>query len=314
MTSQTEDAARLLALLPGDGTPRPNAELRRRLDVPEDVYWRVRNKLLEEGRVVKSRGRGGRTALAVIEDEARANVSRVRGWMVATVFGIALVALVAAPIYAVASWGSERFIWDVLTLVFGGITVAAVALAMLIYKFQADASNSEAQDQARILNRLQTLTRQAVTSSVDTRDIVQAMTAAVNATDDTDPVQDATCPEVDVLTGATDESGDDAMVTRVEHGAYYQPPAIPLRLLADLVNWWNSRGETGRWTLSRLVGGYRALNASGTFVGMPWILTFDNGDGQVRSFRITYSGRQTGPSISELAEDGVWRDFGGSDD
>lgn len=314
MTSHIEDSARLLALLPDDGTPRPNAELRRQLDVPEDVYWRVRNELLEEGQVVKSRGRGGRTALAVTEDDARANVSRVRSWMVATVFGIALVALVSAVVYAVASWGSKRFIWDVLTLVFGAVTLAAVALAMLIYKFQDDAANSEAQDQARILNRIQTLTRQAVTSSVDTRALVQKLSPAVNATVDTEPVQDATRPGVVAFAGEADDSGDDAMTTRVEHGEYYQPPAISLRLLADLVNWWNSRGETGQWTLSRLVGGYRALNASGTFVGMPWILTFDNGDGQVRSFRITYSGRQRGPSISELAEDGVWRDFGGSDD
>lgn len=313
MTPQTGDSARLLALLPDDGTPRPNSELRRQLDVSEDVYWRVRNALLEEGQVVKSRGPGGRTALAVTEDDARAYVSRVRGWMVATVFGVALVALVAAVVYAGASWGSERFIWDVLTLVFGAVTLAAVALAMLIYRFQDDAANSEAQDQARILNRIQKLTRQAVTSSQDTRALVQKISPAVNATVDTEPVQDATRPEVDAFAGAADDSGNDATITRVEHGEYYQPPAIPLRLLADLVNWWNSRGETGQWTLSHLVGGYRALNVSGTLVGMPWILTFETSDGQVRSFRITYSGRQMGPSISELAEDGVWRDFGGSD-
>lgn len=312
MTSQTGDHARLLALLPEDGTPRPNAELRRQLGVSEDVYWRVRNELLDEGKVVKSRGRGGRTALAVSEDDAPVDMSRVRVWMVATVFGIALVVFFAAVVYAVASWGRERLIWDVLTLVFGAVTFAAAALALLIYKFQEDAASSEAQDQARILNRIQKLTRQAVTSAVDTKSLVQKLSPAVNATDDTEPVQNATRSDEDAFAEATDDSGRDEWTTRVEHGAYYQPPAIPLRLLADLVNWWNSRGETGRWTLSQLVGGYRALNASGTFVGTPWILTFDNGDGQVRSFRITYSGRQKGPSISELAEDGVWRDFGGS--
>ena len=293
----------------------PNAELRRQLDVSEDVYWRVRNELLDEGKVVKSRGRGGRTALAVSEDDAPVDVSIVRVWMVATVFGSALVVLVAAVVYAVASWGGERFIWDVLTLVFGAVTLAAVALAMLIYKVQDDAANSEAQDQARILNRIQKLTRQAVTSSVDTKLLVQKMSPAVNATGDTDPVENVSRSDEDVFEDVfveAEDSGSDVTTTRVEHGEYFQPSAIPLRLLADLVNWWNSRGETGQWTLSRLVGGYKALNASGTFVGMPWILTFDNGDGQVRSFRITYSGRQKGPSISELAEDGVWRDFGGS--
>lgn len=314
MTSQAGDSAKLLALLPDDGTPRPNAELRRQLGFSEDVYWRVRNELLDEGKVVKSRGRGGRTALAVTEDDTPANVSIVRGWMVATISGGALVVLVGAVVYAVASWGSERFIWDVLTLVFGAVTLAAVALAMVIYKFQDDAANSEAQDQARILNKIEKLTRQAVTSSVDTNALVQKLSPAVNAIDDTEPVQDATRPDVHTFAEATDDSGHDATTTRVEHGEYYQPPAIPLRLLADLVNWWNSRGETGRWTLSRLVGGYRAFNASGTFVGMPWILTFDIGDGQIRSFRITHSGRQKGPSISELAEDGVWRDFGESDE
>ena len=317
MTRSNDAAARLIALLPEDGTPRPNAALRRQLNVPDAEYWRVRNQLLEEGRVTKSPGRGGRTALAVTEDEvANVDASKVRTWMVMTVFSLAVATLIAAIVYAAASWGSDRLEWDVLALVFGAVTVAAVGVSLLIYKVQTDAAHLEAEGQARILKRLEALARQAATSSADARDLLQAMGPAVNATSSTDALPESVDSADDVAPDPTDEPGQvpEGAIIRAEHGTYYRPPAIPLKVVSDLVSWWDSRGETGRWTLSRLVGGYRAFNSSGNFIGVPWILTFDSGGGSVRSFRVAYSGRRQGPSISELAEGGVWHDFGGGDE
>lgn len=308
MTWSNDTASRLLALLPEDGTPRPNAELRRQLKVPDEEYWRVRNQLLEEGRVTKSAGRGGRTALAVIDDEAaKADISRVRTWMVVAVFVIATATVFAGFVYAVVSWGTDRLVWDVLALAFGGVTVAAVGVSLLIYKVQTDATSLEAEGQARILKRLEALARQAATSSADSRDILQAMGPAVVATSasEVEPEREP-APESEPEPEQQQELG--GAIIRAEHGNYYMPPAIPLKVVSDLVRWWDSRGETGRWTIDRLVGGYRAFNSSGNFIGVPWVLTFNSGDGAVRSFRVAYSGRRKGASVSELTEAGVWQD------
>ncbi|UKF79793.1 hypothetical protein [Clavibacter californiensis] len=309
--------ARLLALLPQDGTPRPNADLKRLLDVPEEEYWDVRNRLLEEGRVTKSPGRGGRTALAVIEDDVQeSRRSWVRRWMVLTVFLIAAAALVASVVYGLATWGEERSQWDVIALASGGVTVAAVGVSLLIYKLQTDAAGLEAEGQARILKRLESLARQAATSSVDSRDILQAMGPAVDASSGVEAVpepvdyveQGASVPDVDPAPNSETDT------IRVDHGEYYLPSAIPLRVLADLVAWWDSKGLTGRWTVARLVGGYRAFNASSNLIGVPWVLTFDGGGGQTHSYRVAYSGRRKGPSISELTESGVWLEFSARED
>lgn len=317
MTWAKDPATRLLALLPKDGTPRPNAELRRLLDVSDAEYWRVRNQLLDEGRVTRSPGRGGRTALVVTEDDAaNGGASKVRTWMLVTVFSLTVATFVVAIVYAVLSWGSDRLVWDVLSLVFGGVTLAAVGVSMLIYKVQTDAAYLEAEGQARILKRLETLARQAATSSADTRDLLGAMGPAVNATSNTNALPESADSAEDV---APDPSRDpehspESAIIEADHGTYYRPPAIPLRVLSDLVIWWDSRGETGRWTLSRLIGGYRAFNGSGNFIGVPWILTFDDGADNFRSFRVAYSGRRKGPSISELAEGGAWLGFGEGDE
>lgn len=302
---------RLLTLLPKDGTPRPNAELRRLLSASEAEYWRARDQLLDEGRVTKSQGRGGRTALVVAEVEvADSSVSKVRPWMLAVVFGFAAATLVAPFVYAVVSWGSDRLAWDALALFFGGVTVAALGVALLIYKVQADSAYLEAEGQARILKRLETLVRQAATSSADAKDILQAMGPAVSATSGEEAAPEDAGLSEDVAPNPSNEPGQppEGATIAAEHGTYFRPSAIPLRLISDLVKWWDSQGEAGRWTLSRLIGGYRPFNKSGNFIGVPWILTFDDGDGSFRSFQISYSGRQKGSSVKELDEGGAWHE------
>jgi|SRR5215831_488795 len=53
------DRARLLALVPADGSAVGNTALRRVLRWSEHHYWSVRNSLLEEGTIVRAKGRGG---------------------------------------------------------------------------------------------------------------------------------------------------------------------------------------------------------------------------------------------------------------
>jgi hypothetical protein len=54
-----EKLNRLLALIPSDGSPKGNIRLLRESGLPEDEYWLLRNKLIEQGKIGKARGMGG---------------------------------------------------------------------------------------------------------------------------------------------------------------------------------------------------------------------------------------------------------------
>ncbi|MDP9694408.1 UNVERIFIED_ORG: hypothetical protein J2X79_001967 [Arthrobacter globiformis] len=309
---RTKTASRLLSILPGDGTPRTNAELREQLDVSNDEYWSARNELLGEGLVAKLRGRGGRTAL-VVEDDQAADVESppLLRRLVGAAFGLSAVFLVSSAIYAVTSTSVENWLWNTLALLFGAVTVAAVGVSLLIFKVQTESERVEADGQARVLSRLEALARQAATSSSDSRDILRAMQPAVDATSDSEAADNGDDrPGWDAVAEVDDmEQLPEGSVFVLENGTYYRPPAIPIAVLSDLVQWWKDEGETGRWTLSRLVGGYRPFNRSGNHTGVPWVLTFDNGEAGYRSFRLAYSGRRKGPAVSELVEGAGWHEL-----
>lgn len=59
------DRERLLNALPPDGSLRTNRQVREALGLTEDRYWRARDELYDEGRIVKARGYGGRIARSV---------------------------------------------------------------------------------------------------------------------------------------------------------------------------------------------------------------------------------------------------------
>lgn len=61
---------RLFDLLPPDGSPVGNAELRSKLSVDSREYWEARDLLVEEGRATRGRGRGGSTSRVVEETSA----------------------------------------------------------------------------------------------------------------------------------------------------------------------------------------------------------------------------------------------------
>ena len=52
-------AQQLMAEVPSDGSPIGNERLRRRLGWNEQQYWDTRNQLLEQGLILRGRGRGG---------------------------------------------------------------------------------------------------------------------------------------------------------------------------------------------------------------------------------------------------------------
>jgi hypothetical protein len=61
------DRTRLLALVPADGSAIGNTTLRRVLRWSEHHYWSIRNSLLEEGTIVRAKGRGGAVRRVLVE-------------------------------------------------------------------------------------------------------------------------------------------------------------------------------------------------------------------------------------------------------
>lgn len=306
-------ASRLIKLLPPDGTPKTNAELRKRLNVSDDEYWRVRNELLNQGIVTKLPGRGGKTAL-VVDKESRTERkdSQSLTLLIWGVFLLSFIGFVAGAVYGIVSSQSHTFSgWNLVALISGAVTVSAVGVSLLIFKVQAESAQMEADGQARVLQRLESMTMQALASSADARDLLLVMQPAIDAASNSDESGSPAESSAEADTDPDDETTDPAASSVIlrDHGTYYLPAAVPLNVVSDLVQWWDEEGETGRWTLSKLIGGYRQFNSSGNFIGVPWILTFDGGPAGARSFRLAYSGRRKGPAVSELIEGGVWHDL-----
>jgi hypothetical protein len=64
------DRARLLSHVPSDGSAVGNTALMRTLKWSEHRYWYARDSLLEEGKIVRARGRGGAVRRVVLEGDA----------------------------------------------------------------------------------------------------------------------------------------------------------------------------------------------------------------------------------------------------
>lgn len=59
------DEDRLLDALPADGTSRTNRQVRDELNLSEARYWAIRDRLVDEEKITKNRGRGGSIALNI---------------------------------------------------------------------------------------------------------------------------------------------------------------------------------------------------------------------------------------------------------
>jgi len=68
--------AKLLALIPADGTPKGNIRLLQESGLPEDEYWSLRNKLIEQGKVGKGRGMGGSVYRLIAEESTEKQIKK----------------------------------------------------------------------------------------------------------------------------------------------------------------------------------------------------------------------------------------------
>lgn len=120
--------------------------------MPDDEYWSVRNDLVTDGVVTKLPGRGGRTAL-VVSESSREEHEGPSGlaWLICGAFGSSLFTVAVAVAYGVIFTDSDNLVWNLLSLVFGGVALAAVGVSLLIYKVQTDSAQLEAEGQARVL-------------------------------------------------------------------------------------------------------------------------------------------------------------------
>ncbi len=320
---------RLLELLAADGAPKTNRYLRETLDVDEDVYWKVRDRLREQGHVIRMPGHGGRTA-RVVNDEEELEDSLSKWWSTAQQCAYVLAACVAVVglalfIYLLLTSKMDLGTGSVLlSLLFGVVSLFAAGVAVNIYRLQAAQRVEDNYAQAGTNKRLEKLMGQAAQSSSEARDFVWNMkaaevAAAVPSADDDESSKTA------VESAAEDEPSahalDHGTVIRSQDGVFYRPWAVPLKTLADVVGWWRRPGgASGAWTVENLVGGYRPYNKSRGLTGVPWILVFKGNDGDSKAFKITSTGRaRTGEASSKAiverysAEDNRWDNFNPSD-
>lgn len=308
-------ADRLVRLLPEDGTPKTNRELREALGVPEADYWTVRNRLLDEGIVTKLPGRGGRTALVPSEQKGASESGRRPLRILAVIVLYAAAALLlGAVVYVLVARSNPNWLWNGLGLAFGAVTLAAGGLALLIFILQEDAGRLEANNQATLMRKLTSLTETSVQYSSNTAVAVDELKERMNEAVRADLAAPESSAPIERREGdegvEPDEPVQDPKSPVIEStdGKYYRPSDVPLFVVSDLVRWWDKTNEQGRWTFSRLFGGFRAWNKSGNTQGVPWVLTFQDNKGALRSFRLYYGGkRKDGPHVSELLEGGVWQ-------
>lgn len=215
---------------------------------------------------------------------------------------------------------SDR-VWNVVSLVSLAVTGFAAAVAVTIFRVQAQKATSDQQVQGKLLEAIRRSSTQAAANSADAadaareaRDIFMSQmstaTEAAQAPEPSDEVSDDGLPNVDVNEPSVEEPAKEGDVIQVEGvGEYLRPPAVPLKVLADLVSWWRGPGKaTGAWTVGNLIGAFRPYNKAGNLQGVPWILTFRRSNGDLAEYRVAYSGRKrkgqdtATPSVSRYSK------------
>jgi hypothetical protein len=317
---KAETSKDLLALLPADGSPRTNAELRTALDVEVERYWLIRAELIEQGLVVARRGRGGSTARVVdLESFSEAESHRWPvGWRVAE-FGAYLVALGSLSWFVVLiflelSVDSPGFLIAFFSL---SVTAFGSGVAVTIYRLQTLKQAEDRNAQGLLAQRLTVLTRQTAQSTADIKAGQDRFIADLRGGSQAGSVQphhlaETTNGEIDLEPDEdepiSDAVGSDLDVIQVEgDGEYRRPATVPIRLLAYLVLWWEQSAETrGQWTIGNLVGAYRPYDKNGALRGVPWILTFRRSNGTQQEYRIVLTGKKSADGPSRKATVSLW--------
>ncbi|TWS20213.1 hypothetical protein FK529_08850 [Tsukamurella asaccharolytica] len=199
---------------------------------------------------------------------------------------------------------------DALGVLSLGITALGAGLAVTIYQAQKRQGERENRRQRTLLDAI---SRRTTESAV----LLQEMQGAFAASQAPGPdeardgnEQDSAVDDLEV-----DDADSTGIIEIEEQGEYRLPSAVPLKVLADVVNWWRDGNASGSWTVGNLVGSFRPYNKSGGLQGVPWILTFRRTSGDPAEYRVSYSGRKKAgestrkPTVSLYsAQDQRWTD------
>jgi hypothetical protein len=71
-----EKLEKLFSLIPSDGTSKGNIALLQESNLSEDEYWHLRNKLIEQGKIGKGRGKGGSVYRLIAEESTEKQVKK----------------------------------------------------------------------------------------------------------------------------------------------------------------------------------------------------------------------------------------------
>lgn len=148
---------KFLELLPQDGSPVSNQDLMQSLGLSKEEYFQLRDRLLEQGKVIKMRGRGGKTARAGVAEDADSPSKfhlNALAWVITVVALGALALMCAGGFFVSYGWILEEAWVSALTLIFGGVTVLSIAMALTIYGRQRSESIADSEAQARLLRKV----------------------------------------------------------------------------------------------------------------------------------------------------------------
>ena len=296
---------RLLNLLPEDGSAQPNAKLRQRLQIEGDEYWAARDQLVTEGLAIVGRGRGGATARVVspsiLRDSNRRAGSKWWGFAEVATYVLSAVALIGLVLLLIFVSPPEGWLGYPLSIFSLSVTAFAAGVAVTIYRVQSRKQNEDQNAQGIMLRSLTEISTRTLNQTVDTAAGWESFLV------DMGPAREAAAQSAMTLLGADevdhsperpleperDQAAKADLIQIPNDGEYLRPRAVPLRVLSDLVQWWEGPGAgDGTWTVGNLVGAYRRYNGSGNFQGVPWIVTFRRSNGELQEYRVSYSGRK----------------------
>lgn len=219
-------------------------------------------------------------------------------------------------------------LWNGVGLAGLGVTIIGAGIALSIFRVQADQSVQDSQRADLMLNQISAHAKVAADHSKKAHSIVEqlqrskrlAVQETERATKDIDrlkleELRPDTQPEAEEEDTSEESPSSESVtnagdIVKVEgDGEYRYPSAIPLYVIADLVNWF-PKPAPSRWTVGNVIGAYRKYNSKGKLTGVPWILTFRRSNGDTVEYRLSYAGKAKGASISVYSsERDRWQDF-----
>lgn len=270
---------------------------------------------------------------------AESQKSRPRWWEVLLyVVGGAVVAL-GAFVWAARAGSAGEWtlrlsqLWDSIGLVSLGLAVVAIGLTLTILRVQnreaarsAQETSSRQAQHEEVLRRIADISQRTHVTVTQTNERVQEMyesqVEAAKVATRTDPESDSV--PVEEVEGAYDELddvslegiregdiedlalgtyalADDRLLSEVvtRDGKFYPIGAVPIGVLADIFEGWESALQTkDPWRVGRLVGAYRSYSAKAlakgvrTLRGAPWFVTFQNDDGTLVTYYLSRTGRK----------------------